>query len=774
VSEHETWQVKGLSADAEILIDRWGIPHLRASNLDDLFFLQGFNAARDRLWQIDLWRKRGLGLLAADFGPGYLAQDYASRLFLYHGNMQAEWDAYCPDAEQICTSFVNGINCYIEQTEKDPALLPPEFTLMGTKPSRWKAEDVARIRSHGLCRNVLSELLRARILTEADQATDEIRRPLEPEHVPGHIPGLDLGSIPIDIATLFKLGIAGVTFSEARLNAKLEEAWNWTKITDLGEVIEEISATGSNNWVVSGERSTTGRPILANDPHRAHGLPGLRYLVHLTAPGFDAIGAGEPVIPGISIGHNGTSAFGLTIFYTDQEDLYVLDTDPDNALNYRWQGEWRAMRIVNETFRVRNAPDQILTQHFSHHGPILLQEKVHNRAYAVRSVWFEPGAAPYLKSIASMRTTTLTDFREAIRGWGVPSVNLVYADTSGDTAWAPVGFAPIRKNWDGLLPVPGDGTYEWQGLLDNEALPRVVRPAKGFFATANEMNLPDNYPHPIGYEWVDRARADRINEVLSGKQKISLDDCCALQNDPVSIPARRLAHLAQQACPDGPAVGLLQNWGGALEKDSAAAALVEIWWTQHLRPALLCQLVPDENVRLLVGAGDIESLLRALEHPDQRLGTKPVKARNILLAETLKDAFLDCQTRLGDDPAEWHWGDIHHAAFEHGISSVAKAAEAWTVGPFPHGGSGSSPMHTGYRASDFRTTQGASVRMVMDVGDWDASLWINAPGQSGDPRSLHFANLAPIWAKGDYVPMLYSLKSIKEHVIKHISLVLEH
>jgi len=373
-----------------------------------------------------------------------------------------------------------------------------------------------------------------------------------------------------------------------------------------------------------------------------------------------------------------------------------------------------------------------------------------------------------------MRTTTLTDFREAVRGWGVPSVNLVYADTSGDTAWAPVGFAPIRKNWDGLLPVPGDGTYEWQGLLDNEALPRVVRPAKGFLATANEMNLPDNYPHPIGYEWVDRARADRINEVLSGKQKISLDDCCALQNDPVSIPARRLAHLAQQVCPDDTAGGLLQNWEGALDRDSAAAALVEIWWTHHLRPALLGQLVPDENVRLLVGTGDIESLLRALEQPDQRLGAEPIKARDILLAETLKDAFLDCQTRLGDDPAQWRWGDIHHAAFEHGISSVAKAADAWTVGPFPHGGSGSSPMNTGYRASDFRTTQGASVRMVIDVGGWDTSLWINAPGQSGDPRSPHFSNLAPIWAKGDYVPMLYSLKSIKEHVIKHISLVPEH
>ena len=771
MSTHETWRIKGLSAEADILIDRWGIPHLRASNLNDLFFLQGFNAARDRLWQIDLWRKRGLGLLAADFGPGYLAQDYASRLFLYRGDMQAEWDAYCPDAEEICTAFVNGINEYIEQTEKDPALLPPEFGIMGTRPARWKAEDVVRIRSHGLCRNTLSELLRARILTEADQATDEIRRPLEPAHLPGQIPGLDLASIPIDIATLFKLGIAGVTFSESRLKATLDEAWNWTRVNDLGEVMEELASTGSNNWVVSGERSATGRPILANDPHRAHGLPGLRYLVHLSAPGFDAIGAGEPVIPGISIGHNGTSAFGLTIFYTDQEDLYVLETDPQNPHRYRWKGDWRDMEVVDSVFEVKGEPDQTLKQYFTHHGPVLLEDKEQYRAYAVRSVWFEPGAAPYLKSIDSMRTKNVDDFRQAVRGWGVPSVNLVYADVSGTTAWAPVGFAPIRENWDGLLPVPGDGTYEWQGLLDNEELPRIVNPAKGFFATANEMNLPNDYAHPIGYEWVDRARADRIDEVLNSKHKISVEDCCLLQNDPVSIPARRLAELARLACPDEPATHLFKDWKGSLDQNSAAAALVEMWWAHHLRHALLVALIPDEKVRALVGTGDIESLLRALEMPDGRFGDQPVEARNRLLRETLKKAFADVETRLGRDPGAWRWGDIHHAAFEHGISSVSETAKNWTIGPYPHGGSGSSPMHTGYRVSDFRTTQGASVRIVMDVGNWDASLWINAPGQSGDPRSPYFSNLAPIWAKGDYVPMLYSLNAINQQLSKHISLL---
>ena len=286
--------VPGLTAPAEILVDRWGIPHLTAASLDDLFFLQGFNAARDRLWQIDLWRKRGLGLLAADFGPGYLAQDIASRHFLYRGDMAAEWAAYAEDAEAICTRFAAGINAYVGLTEREPERLPQEFRLFGTRPARWRPEDVVRIRSHGLTRNALSELARAHVLAGADAATDRLRKAIEPPVEVGPVPGFDPEAVPPDALQLFRLAMAPVTFPPERLAATLDEAHLWRVATDLGEVLRAQEHEGSNNWAVHGSRTATGRPILATDPHRTHAVPSLRYLVHLTAPGFDAIGAGEP------------------------------------------------------------------------------------------------------------------------------------------------------------------------------------------------------------------------------------------------------------------------------------------------------------------------------------------------------------------------------------------------------------------------------------------------------------------------------------------------
>jgi penicillin amidase len=760
VTATDVIEVKGLSADAEIIIDPWGIPHLRAANLHDLFFTQGFNAARDRLWQIDLWRKRGLGLLAADFGSGYLAQDFASRLFLYRGDMQAEWNAYAPDAEAICTAFTRGINAYIALTQQEPDLLPPEFALMNTKPAEWQAEDVVRIRSHSLTRNALSEILRARILSRADLDTDLLRKLLEPAIVPQAADGIDLGSIPLDIITLFKLGTASVNFSKERLACPIEKAWTWTRVNDLGDVLQDLAATGSNNWVIGPEKSASGRPIMANDPHRAHSLPSLRYIVHLSAPDLDVIGAGEPSLPGIHIGHNGHSAFGLTIFYSDQEDVYVYDTDPANPTRYRWQDGWAEMQRVDERFVVRGAPDQILPQNYTKHGPVLFEDKPTNRAYAVRSVWFEPGSSAYFKSIASMRTKTLADYREAMRGWGVPSVNHVYADVTGTFAWVPAGWTPLRAGWDGLLPVPGDGRFEWQGFLDHEKLPRVVSAEKGFFATANEMNLPNDFPYPVGYEWIDRARTDRIHDRLHALDKISVADSCALQTDPVSHPARRLAALALAHVDEPIVQTLFSGWNGSLDAQSAAGALCEIWWTKHLKPKLLAELVPNADLRALILPGDIESFLRALESPDGRFGSEAERARNALIRETMAEALVDCRQRLGNDHELWQWGRVHHAFFEHPLAAVVPSTRAWNIGPFSHGGSGTSPMHTGYRPSDFRTMHGASVRIVVDVGDWDQSRCINAPGQSGDPRSPHYRDIAPLWADGQYVPLLYTCAAV--------------
>ena len=604
-----------------------------------------------------------------------------------------------------------------------------------------------RIRSHGLVRNVLSEAARARVVARAGFETDLARRSIEPEHTIPVPEGLDPACVPEDVLDVFKLATAAPDFSPERMAAPLEGAWHWTKVSDTGDVYLQ----GSNNWAVAADHTDTGRPILASDPHRAHALPSLRYIAHLTGPGIDVIGAGEPALPGISIGHNGHAAFSLTIFPMDQEDLYVYETHPDDPLQYRYGEGWEQMEIVEEFVGVRGYPDQIVTLAFTRHGPVVCRTPGH--AFAVRSVWATPGASAYFASLAYIGVQSVQEFEQALSHWSSPSVNQVYADVGGDVAWFAAGSSPVRPNWDGLMPVPGDGRYEWQGFHRFADLPKTIKPASGFVATANEMNMPDDFPYEtvkLGFEWAEWSRSRRIHAVLGTQPKHSLQQSMALQTDDVSIPARRLGALIEWF--PGQAASLLRGWNHRLSRTSPAAALQEVWWSKHLKQALLDLLAPDPVVRKLMVPGDVETLLALLEQPSSSLPD-----RDGLLARTLEAAWSDCALRMGPNPADWAWGKLHHGAFPHPLSRVA---EMPGVERLPKGGSGSTVMAANYRLTDFKVTHGASFRMVVDVGNWDASRTINAPGQSGDTRSPHYSDLASLWAEGSYVPMVYSREAV--------------
>ena len=763
--------VAGLERPAEIVIDRAGVPHIRAASRRDAFVAQGFNAARDRLWQIDLWRKRGLGLLAADFGPGYLAQDRAARLFLYRGDLAAEWAAYgAADARAIVAAFVAGINAYVALTEADPALLPPEFAAMETRPARWAAEDVVRIRSHALVRNAVSEGTRAAILSRAlaaglDPATglamDRLRQAIEPPHDIVVPDGLDLTDWPEDALQALKLATAPVTFSAARLAAGIDEAERWSRVDDLGTVVP-VEAEGSNNWVVAPARTGTGRALMASDPHRAHALPSLRYVVHLTAPGFDVIGAGEPALPGISLGHNGRAAFSLTIAPMDQEDVFVHALEGDA---YPYEGRSEVLETVRETVPVRGHPDQDVTLRFSRHGPAVWADA--RRAITVRSVWQAPGTAAYLGSLAYLDADTPEAFGAALAHWGAPSVNQLYADVNGRIAWFMAGFAPRRQGFDGLLPAPGDGRCGWDGFHPVADLPRAIDPQGGFVATANEMNLPAGEARMlgVGYEWAEPWRARRIRAVLEADAAHGPDAAAALQTDDLSEPARRVAALAaalpaEADLADG--VALLRDFDGRLAEDSAAAALAEVWWARHLKPALFARLAP--LARGLLAPGDTAALLAAAEAPSPD--------REVLLAETLRAALATCRALMGDDPAAWAWGRLHHGLFEHPLSAAFPGEKGWRdVGPLPKGGSAATVMNAGYRPGDFRVITGASFRMVLDVGNWDAARFVNGAGQSGDPRSPHLDDHAATWAARGYRPLLYSRAAVDADAVERIELV---
>jgi penicillin amidase len=765
-----THAVPGLEAPAEIIIDYWGIPHIYAASNRDMFFLQGYNAAHDRLWQIDLWRKRGLGLLARDLGPSYVAQDRAARLFLYRGDLRQEWAAYGPKAKESAEAFVAGINAFVEEINSGRRTLPIEFRIARTKPDFWKAEDVVRIRSHALTRNVVSEVQRARVVCAGGVVADRLRRKLEPQwslQVPA---GLDPCTIPKDVLQDYELATRSVTFAPPgqRRTALDPEIF----FAEAGRAAE---ATGSNNWTVAPSRTATGRPMLANDPHREHSVPSLRYVVHLNAPGISVIGAGEPALPGISIGHNGQIAFGLTIFAIDQEDLYAYETNPDNPREYRYQNAFEPMTVVRETIEVEGEAPREVDLLFTRHGPVVYADPQQRRAFAVRSVWFEPGTSAYFGSTEFMTAKDWQSFRAAMAHWGTPSENQVYADTAGNIGWIPGGRAPIRPNWDGLMPVPGDGRYEWKGFLHQEELPQSFNPPEGFISTANEMNLPPDFPiaeRKIGFEWTDRSRATRIKEVLAANSHLTIADAMALQNDDLSVNARRLTKLILPLSSDDAAtsqgLGLLRSWDYRTTVDSPVAALFEVWMTKHLGKLAVAKVTP-EAARVLITVPDVAAVIDLLENPDASLGADPRAARDAVLLESLSAAVNELRQLLGPDPTDWAWGKLHHAQFVHALAPLADDATRaqLTVGRLAMGGSAFSPRAAAYRPSDFSIISGASFRMVLDVGNWDQSVTINTPGQSGDPYSAHYRDLAPLWAGGEYIPLLYSRAAV-EHAASEL------
>ncbi|MEO6920837.1 MAG: penicillin acylase family protein [Collimonas sp.] len=770
----QTYQIAGLKQPAEILIDQWGVPHIYAANQDDVFFVQGFNAARDRLFQIDLWRRRGLGQLAQVFGPAYVQQDRATRLFLYRGDMQREWQSYGPHAEQVASAFVAGINAYVAYVNAHPDKLPFEFKRLGYAPAKWLAEDVVRIRSHGLTRNLDSEVARANVACKADLKSDEIRVGLTPQWQTTLPEGLD-PCLPKDLLKIFQLATQGVRITKDSLQAA--QGNTDAMVIAAAENPEDV-AEGSNNWVIAPSKSATGRAIMANDPHRAYSTPSLRYIAHINAPGLDVIGAGEPALPGISIGHNGSVAFGLTIFNIDQEDLYVYQLNPEHEDQYKYQGRWEPFKIIKEQIQVKGGEAVSVDLTFSRHGPVIFVEPGKNRAFAVRSGWLEPGMSPYFGSIDYMRAKTFAQFKHSLLHWGAPTENQVYADTKGNIGWVPGGLAPIRPNWDGLLPVPGDGRYEWAGFWSGDQLPSSYNPKQGWFTSANQMNLPSDYPYrerKLGFEWTNNSRFTRINEVLSALEKVSLEDSMRLQNDDLSIPARRLMALLKPLSSGDAqtqaALNLLAGWDAIERADSAQAALFEVWLSRHLgkdfKAAVLSPAAADA-----MGAPDTAVLLDTLEQPQARFGQDAVQKRNQVLLASLAAAYAEMEKLQGSDTVQWQWGKLHHNLMEHPLAAAVDGTTRakLNVGPMSTHGGAYSPNQSTYRSSDFQQTNGPSFRVVVDVGNWDNSRAVNSPGQSGDPDSPHYRDLADKWLKGEYFPLLYSRAAVEKATVERIRL----
>ncbi|GAB2840433.1 penicillin acylase family protein [Streptomyces deserti] len=759
----ESYAVPGLAGPVSVTVDTWGVPHISASSTGDLFQAQGFVAARDRLFQMDTWRRKGLGRLSEVLGQDYVEQDRASRLFLYRGDMEKEWASYGPEARAAATRFAAGVNAYVDWLTKHPDAMPEEFRKLGYRPARWKPEDLVRIRAHGLVSNLRSEFARAKLICLGGPGADRYYKKLEPAHTVRVPDGLDPCSLPDDALDTYHLATAEVRFADGGL----------VREPDAVAALRE-ARSGSNAWAVAPRRTATGRPILAGDPHRAnHAVPSNRYITHLSAPGLNIIGAGEPWNPGVSMGHNGSIAFGLTNLAADQSDLYVYDLNPDDPTQYRYRGGWASMKTVEEEIPVAGGSPRKVSLPFTRHGPVVKIDRAANRAYAVRTVWTEPGTSAYLGSLRFQKATSFDEFATAVRRWRSPGSNLVYAGKKGGIGWVPGALVPKRlgKGYDGLLPVPGDGRHEWDGFEDSGGFPGVHNPESGYFATANEHNFPEGFP-VLGYEWAEHYRKSRIDEVFARQAGTSVQDTMDLQNDVKSLAATEiLPYLRKLDSPDPKtrkALELLRDYDGVASRDSAGAVLFETWIMNALYPAWAHAMLPEDAAGHLVRSSlspDFRVVTDSFADPEQWFGQGGAAARDGLILDTLPKAYDEVSAHLGPDPRTWSWGSAHIHLFQHPLGGPH-------VGPTPMDGTHHTLRNSVYFAGVFPRVQvgGPTFKMVLDVGSWDDSRAVNAPGQSGDERSPHYDDLAEKWAAGTYFPLLYSRPAIERNAKTRITL----
>ena len=786
VFSQETTQVTldGLDKPVEILKDHWGISHIYAETEHDLFFAQGYSAARDRLFQFEIWRAQATGTVAEILGSRAVDRDHGTRLFKFRGPMHEEMNHYHPRGVDIITSFVHGVNAYIDEALQDPGSLPLPFKLLDIQPKHW-TEEVVISRHQGLLGNISLELSTGRAVCAIGE--DKVR---ELRYFHPHDPILTLDPL-IDCDSLLNNDILHLYNSYRRpirfqpddialaQYRNTEEAYE--TIADI--LIEEerdlqkrsIDDIGSNNWVVSGDLTQDGWPMMINDPHRSQAVPSLRYWSHLVGPGWNVIGGGEPEIPGISIGHNEHGAWGLTVFNTDGEDLYVYETNPDNPSQYRYLGEWEEMRTISETIEVKDARSVSVELKYTRHGPVVFEDQENSLAYAIRPAWMEVGGSPYLASLRMDQATSWEEFREASNFSNIPGENMIWADRQGNIGWQAVGIAPIRRNFSGMVPVPGDGRYEWDGYLPIKAKPNEFNPDRGYIETSNSNYTKPDYPYldAIGFTWTDPYRWARGSEVLGSGRKFNMTDMVELQHDYLSIPARTLIPFFKDLESDDLEVEqarqMLLDWDFVLDKESVEAGIYVAFERQLLDNIELLKV--PEIAKSYVSVG-MKTAIDMLLAPDGDFGNDPIQGRDEFLLQTLSQGIQNLKQKLGPEFKDWVYGqeDYKHALIRHPLSPALneELRDRLNVGPAPRGGNGFTLGNTG---SGDNQTSGASFRIFVDTRDWDNTLGMNTPGQVGDPDSPLYDNLFELWANDKVFPAFYSREKIESVLFEKLDLI---
>lgn len=755
---------KGLLANAEVARDAAGIPHISAGNPYDLFFAQGYVTAQDRLWQLEFNRRLVRGRLSEVFGPLTVEPDRLFRTLGLARAAAADWAALDAESRLAMQAYADGVNAFVAAT---PAL-PAEFSLLVLSFEPWQPTDSlawSKMMAWQLSGNLGAELLRAELVGR-----------FGPEAAARLMPSLPPGVVPVTTPGLQYEGMG------ASLRKQLDRVFNLVRPRS-----EEL---GSNNWVVAGARTVTGKPLLANDTHLGLQLPSPWYAVHLKGTGVDVIGFSLPGTPGVIIGHNQRIAWGVTNTYADVQDLFVERRHPERRDHYLYAGQWEPATVVHEEIAVRGWVQPVrLEVHYTRHGPVLNGDAEGEDPLALQWTAFRSARLP-AAVLALGKAQNWAEFRAALRDFDVPAQNFVYADVDGNVGFQLAGLVPVRQQGDGLLPAPGwTGDHEWTGYLRFDELPSALNPTEGYFATANDRVVPDDYPYLVTHEWAPSFRVERAKQLLAGNPGADRSAMMAMQLDLRSAFAEALVPyllaaggrgLAEEWAGAGmgvpSALATLQGWDFVLAAESPAATVYAVVYERLVRNVfadeLGAELFPyyDSSSRSHMLA-TVDMLRRADEPWFDDVGTPAREDRDAILWRSLVEAAGALQRRFGPDPARWRWGDLHSVTFAHPLGQVPLLDRLFNRGPFLRGGDATTLNVAGYSfLAPYRESHHAAMRMVLDLSDWDQSLAVLTLGQSGQPLSRHYDDHLPLWLAGRYLPLPYSDAAVAAAAVARLQL----
>ena len=768
-------RLTGLHEAVEVITDRYGVPHIYAQNEDDMYYAQGYVHAQERLWQMELNRRISSGRLCEIFGEVALEADRFARRLGMHRAAASALETLPTHSRRILEAYARGVNASIEQRRHN---LPVEFAILRFTPEPWRITDTiqwSKMMGWNLGGNWETEIIRAHLVAKLGP---ERAAQLETGYDPRH---------PLIVPP-------GVAYSGVNLGM-IEQYEQLKMLSGFGML------GGSNNWTVDGTMTTTGLPILCNDPHLGQAAPSIWYECHLSAGDIDVVGASFPGAPGIVIGHNRHVAWGLTNAISDIEDLYVEKFHPHHPNQYEYMGKWEEAQVIREEVRVKGKKEPVVEEvRVTRHGPILTSfvpltkpdassngHQPQELPLALR--WTGQDKHNIVSAVEQMnRATNWEEFRQGLRDWDLPPQNVVYADVDGNIGYVMAGAIPMRTGGQGLLPSPGwTGEYEWTGYIPFEELPQTFNPEQHFIATANNRVVDDSYPYYITNEWLNGYRAQRIRDLLLSKQKLSLSDMATIQSDQYSLPAVELVPHMLKVKPSTPvetaALETLRTWNHVLSPDSAAAAIYSTFLFKLERIIFGAMLGDEETIlQYFLGIGtsalnlqngylgrNKPMIIRLLNaHDDAWFADSVIangpKTWDAALNSAFHATIEDLRARLGDDVKRWRYGAIHKMTHQHPLGMVKAFKKIFNRGPVPFGGDiDTVNMGSSLPSRPDVIITVPSYRQIVNLADPKASLSIHHPGQSGHPASKHYDDFIKPWLRVEHHPMLFERSMIEEN-----------